>query len=397
MGPGCDPFAGEGSSARKQKSDDISSVLGLAFFVRFRELAALLYKGMTEDSELLRRYAEAASEPAFTEFVRRHLRLVYGAALWQTHGRADLAQDIAQVVFTKAARGAVKLSQHATIAGWLYRATDFAARDVLRSERRRLQREREAQILAAATTGPAEIDWEHLRPALNEMLQRGVPQRRRDHPPAFSRGSRFCRYRARAPPDGRCNPQARGPGHGKAAGPAGQARNQLVSSRFAGAPGGAGCRRGSSFLESAVVAGLPASGINAGPASIRLQALVDGAQILSGLAGLVALLVVGTAVYEVKAQIRAEADLAQVSAASRSALGRLREAERLTKEAESRLAKRETAGNPGTQAKPTRRFQIRWLPAAHFWRPIPRPIASWKRRREITMNGPRARGDEPSD
>lgn len=60
---------------------------------------------MNTDAELLGRYAESRSEAAFAEFVRRHLNLVYFAALRRTGG-APLAEDIVQRVFTEAARDA---------------------------------------------------------------------------------------------------------------------------------------------------------------------------------------------------------------------------------------------------------------------------------------------------
>jgi len=50
---------------------------------------------MTSDGELLRRYAESDSEDAFAELVRRHLDLVYSAALRQVNGDAPPAQGVA--------------------------------------------------------------------------------------------------------------------------------------------------------------------------------------------------------------------------------------------------------------------------------------------------------------
>ena len=41
---------------------------------------------MTPDCELLGRYAESRCEEAFAELVRRHLDMVYSAALWQVNG-----------------------------------------------------------------------------------------------------------------------------------------------------------------------------------------------------------------------------------------------------------------------------------------------------------------------
>src|SRR6266516_1912148 len=72
------------------------------------------------DSELLRRYAENGCETAFTELVKRHLDLVYSAALRQVGGDAHLAQDVAQTVFVDLARKASSISARSVLTGWLY-------------------------------------------------------------------------------------------------------------------------------------------------------------------------------------------------------------------------------------------------------------------------------------
>ena len=54
---------------------------------------------MNDDAQLLRRYAEHASESAFAELVARHIDLVYSAALRQLNGDTHQAQDVAQTVF----------------------------------------------------------------------------------------------------------------------------------------------------------------------------------------------------------------------------------------------------------------------------------------------------------
>jgi hypothetical protein len=54
---------------------------------------------MTPDSELLRRFAKTNSEVAFAELAKRHVNLVYSAALKQVGVAAHLAQDMAQIVF----------------------------------------------------------------------------------------------------------------------------------------------------------------------------------------------------------------------------------------------------------------------------------------------------------
>ncbi|HEX7617228.1 MAG TPA: RNA polymerase sigma factor, partial [Verrucomicrobiae bacterium] len=66
---------------------------------------------MTPDSELLRRFAKTNAEEAFAELVKRHVNLVYSAALRQVNGDAHLAQDVAQTVFADLARKAGALSR----------------------------------------------------------------------------------------------------------------------------------------------------------------------------------------------------------------------------------------------------------------------------------------------
>src|SRR6185295_2966833 len=100
-----------------------------------------------EDAELLRRYAAEKLEAAFAELVRRHLTPVYAYALRQVGGDAHLAEDVTQVVFATLARKAGTLAERHVLGGWLCRTTHFAARDVVRAERRRRAREQEAQTM----------------------------------------------------------------------------------------------------------------------------------------------------------------------------------------------------------------------------------------------------------
>ena len=124
------------------------------------------------DAQLLRAYAERGAEAAFAEIVARHTDLVYSAALRQVCS-PDLARDVTQSVFTDLARKArevsFKLSPEASLVGWLYRGTRFAARDLYRNETRRTQRERQAmeQLHPAPETPP---DWEHLRHVLDDAM-----------------------------------------------------------------------------------------------------------------------------------------------------------------------------------------------------------------------------------
>src|SRR5581483_8424336 len=64
---------------------------------------------------------------------------------------------------------AAQLREDGSIAGWLYRATRFAALNLLRDERRRQTHERQLmhEVHAASESGP---DWDRLAPLLDEAM-----------------------------------------------------------------------------------------------------------------------------------------------------------------------------------------------------------------------------------
>ncbi|HTZ19761.1 MAG TPA: sigma-70 family RNA polymerase sigma factor [Opitutaceae bacterium] len=125
---------------------------------------------MNDDAALLRRYADEKSEAAFAEFVRRHLDLVYSAALRRLGGDTHRAADVAQRVFTRLARDAAKLSRHEVLTAWLYAATRNAAIDLIRSEQRHRAHEQEASIMQDLFAAPPDAEWEHLRPVLDAAM-----------------------------------------------------------------------------------------------------------------------------------------------------------------------------------------------------------------------------------
>src|ERR1044071_3405146 len=98
---------------------------------------------MNDDVELLGRYANGKSEPAFTELVRRHVDLVYSAALRLVNGDTHRAEDVAQQVFAELARQAPRLQRHPALVGWLYTTAWRMALRAIRTEQRRVAREQE--------------------------------------------------------------------------------------------------------------------------------------------------------------------------------------------------------------------------------------------------------------
>ena len=125
----------------------------------------------TTDGELLRRYTHDRSETAFEELVRRHVNLIYSAALRQVNGDAQLAEDVTQSVFTDLARKAAQLNRHPSLTGWLYTSTRFIAANIRRTEQRRSAREQEAHAMNAFfnSVGP-EPDWAQIRPLLDDAM-----------------------------------------------------------------------------------------------------------------------------------------------------------------------------------------------------------------------------------
>jgi len=102
---------------------------------------------MTDSQRLLAEYATNGSEPAFRELVSRYLNLVYSTAVRLVNGDTHLAQDAAQTVFVDLARNARTLPRNVMLGGWLHRHTCFVALKMMRGERRRKSREKQAMAM----------------------------------------------------------------------------------------------------------------------------------------------------------------------------------------------------------------------------------------------------------
>ena len=126
---------------------------------------------MSEDAELLSRYARDHSELAFAELIRRHVDLVYSAALRLMSGDVHRAQDVAQQIFSELARQSKRLTRHPALAGWLYTTTRQMALHANRSEQRRKAREEEASTMNELLREPGpEQDWNALRLVLEDAM-----------------------------------------------------------------------------------------------------------------------------------------------------------------------------------------------------------------------------------
>src|SRR5438034_874868 len=127
----------------------------------------MLVKMTTSDFDLLKEYVGEKSEEAFATLVKRHLNLVYSAALRQVRS-LQLAEEVSQSVFSDLAQNAHKLRSGTILTAWLYQVTRRTAIDVVRREARRQLREQIATDMNAMNATAA--DWTHIEPLLDEAM-----------------------------------------------------------------------------------------------------------------------------------------------------------------------------------------------------------------------------------
>ncbi len=121
------------------------------------------------DQQLLRDYAERQSEASFTELVRRHVDLVYSAAIRMV-GDPHLAGDVTQAVFVALAQNARQLKDHPVVSGWLHRAAQNTASKLVRTDVRRRAREQEAAVMNELLSAEPNIVWQNIAPHLDAAL-----------------------------------------------------------------------------------------------------------------------------------------------------------------------------------------------------------------------------------
>jgi RNA polymerase sigma factor (sigma-70 family) len=121
------------------------------------------------DQQLLRDYSECRSEPAFAELARRHVDLVYSAALRMVRD-SHLAEDVTQGTFMALAQNAHQLAHHPVLSGWLHRTAQNLAVKIIRTDTRRRAREQEAAPMIALLSPESDAPWEHIAPHLDAAL-----------------------------------------------------------------------------------------------------------------------------------------------------------------------------------------------------------------------------------
>jgi RNA polymerase sigma factor (sigma-70 family) len=123
---------------------------------------------MTDSQQLLNDYATTGSEIAFRDLVTRYIDLVYSTACRLLDGDSHGAQDVAQTVFLDLALHARKLTSATMLGGWLHRHTCFVAAKIIRGERRRQLREKQAAEMN--TLNADEARFTDIAPVLDEII-----------------------------------------------------------------------------------------------------------------------------------------------------------------------------------------------------------------------------------
>ena len=122
----------------------------------------------TDDSALLRQYAENNSDEAFAALVTRHINLVYSVALRQV-GNPHNAEEITQAVFIILAKKAAQLRHDKALSSWLFQTTRLTANNFIRSESRRHRREEEAYMQFVLDEAGTEV-WPRIAPLLDSAV-----------------------------------------------------------------------------------------------------------------------------------------------------------------------------------------------------------------------------------
>jgi RNA polymerase sigma factor (sigma-70 family) len=132
--------------------------------------------GDATDELLLRRFAAAQDEQAFTALLQRHGPLVLGVCR-RVLGDADDAEDAFQATFLVLARQAATGFRPRALAGWLHGVAYRTAQRARKQAAKRRAKERQAARTAACEPS-AEVLWADVRRVLDEEIG-GLPEKYR--------------------------------------------------------------------------------------------------------------------------------------------------------------------------------------------------------------------------
>ena len=128
-----------------------------------------------KDTELLTLCVENRSEEAFSELCRRYSRLIFNTCLREI-GDRSLAEDATQGVFLLLSQKVASLRGRDTLAGWLYTASRYVSKNLIKHERRRRLLEERATLESMAenknSSGIGNPLWDQIEPHFNEALSR---------------------------------------------------------------------------------------------------------------------------------------------------------------------------------------------------------------------------------
>jgi RNA polymerase sigma factor (sigma-70 family) len=141
-----------------------------------RTLAALRTGAAVSDRELIRWFAEAHDEAAFTALVERHGPMVLGVCR-RVLGHAQDAEDACQATFLVLARKAGSVRKPPSIASWLYGVAARIARK-LRANRARREQVQGCCVEAVTDRDGEDPSWREVCAVLDEELGR-LPEKYR--------------------------------------------------------------------------------------------------------------------------------------------------------------------------------------------------------------------------
>lgn len=121
---------------------------------------------MSEDQRLLHEYVALESREALEELIRKHLALVYSAALRQVRD-SHLAEDVTQAVFLVLSQKAKSIRNGVAVGGWLLSVTRYVSVNAMKKQS--IHRTHE-ELAARPEIAQANESWDDVADQLDEEL-----------------------------------------------------------------------------------------------------------------------------------------------------------------------------------------------------------------------------------